>query len=128
MNIIYIEDDLANQVVLSDMLATAGVSLALALDACAGLAMVAADRYDLIMMDLRLPGINGLTAIRQLRARVANGARVPILVVSAELSSGVRDLCRDAGADGFLEKPIRMERLFEAIGEALAGSDTALIS
>ncbi len=126
MNIIYIEDDLANQQVLRDMLATAGAGLTVASDAATGVAMVEAERFDLVVMDLRLPGINGLTAIRQLRARVPNGRHVPILVVSAELSAGVRDLCREAGADGFLEKPIRMGQLFDTMGELLADGDVAL--
>lgn len=128
MKIIYIEDDPTNQLVVSEMLAATGLAPTLASDATTGLQMLEAERFDLVIIDLRLPDISGLTAIRQLRARVRNGQRVPILVASAELSSGVQDMCLAAGADGFLPKPIAMEKLYEAIADLMADTDAALIS
>ena len=128
MNIIYIEDDATNRAVLREMLATAGLPLTEAEDARTGLRLIDTGAYDLVVMDLRMPEISGLTAIRQLRAREDGSRRIPILVVSAELSPGVRDMCRSAGADAFVEKPITMERLFGAIGSTLVNGEGAVLN
>ena len=128
MEIIYIEDDATNRAVLKAMLASAGVAMAEADSARSGLQMIGDRRFDLVIMDLRMPEVSGLTAIRQLRAREGESGRVPIIVVSAELTEGTRDLCRSAGADRFLCKPITMIDLFGEIGAALAGSETAMLS
>ena len=118
LNIIYIDDDATNRALLRDMLATRGIAMAEAADPRTGLKMVAEQKFDLILMDLRMPDMNGLTAIRQLRASSGRGARIPIVVVTADPSPGVRELCRGAGADDFLEKPVYMDRLFAVISNA----------
>ena len=123
MKMIYVDDDAINRTVLKQMLATAGVTIDEAADARTGLRMIAENDYDLIVMDLRMPDINGLTAIRQLRARKPAGGHVPVVVISAELSPGTQDLCRSAGADGFIEKPVNMDRLFDVIGTAIARAE-----
>lgn len=128
MRIIYIEDDATSRSVLRHMLATAGVPMTEASSAQSGLALIADSAFDLVIMDLRMPDISGLTAIRQLRAREALGTRVPIVVMSAELSEGVRALCSAAGADGFVEKPVTMDRLFRVIGSALSSSESVLLN
>lgn len=116
MNIIYIDDDATNRALLRDMLAIEGIPIAEAGDARTGLQMIEDGNYDLIFMDLRMPDMNGLTAIRQLRAGGARQKNVPIIVVTADPSEGVKSMCRAAGATDFLEKPISMERLFELVG------------
>ena len=128
MKIIYIDDDAINRAVVKGMLETAGVPMAEAADAKTGMEMVESADYDLILMDLRMPEISGLTAIRQLRARGGAGAQVPIVVVSAELSPGVRELCKSAGADDFIEKPIEMDNLFDVLGSAIAGGKPVVLA
>jgi CheY-like chemotaxis protein len=98
------------------MLAIEGIPIAEAGDARTGLQMIEDGNFDLIFMDLRMPDMNGLTAIRQLRAGGARQKNVPIIVVTADPSEGVKSMCRAAGATDFLEKPISMERLFELVG------------
>ena len=98
------------------MLALASMGLAQAADAESGLEMLERGDFGLVLMDLRMPGINGLTAIRKLRARADGKARIPIIVVTAELTPGVKRMCEDAGADGFLTKPVSMAKLFETVG------------
>jgi len=115
VNILYIDDDATNRALLRDMLASEDIPLAEAGDARTGLKMVEAGDYDLIFMDLRMPDMNGLTAIRQLRAGSARQQTVPIVVVTADPSEGVRSMCRTAGATDFLDKPIAMEKLFEMV-------------
>jgi CheY-like chemotaxis protein len=79
------------------------------------------DRFDLILMDLRMPVMGGLEAIRAIRAEEAAHAlpRLPILVLSANTSPQDRDESARAGADGHLGKPIRAEELIGAIADML---------
>ena len=120
MNIIYIDDDATNRALLRDMLAVEGYAVADAADARTGLKMIEEGNFDLIFMDLRMPDMNGLTAIRQLRSGASRGAHIPIVVVTADPSDGVKQMCRTAGADDFLEKPISMDRLFDIVSSARA--------
>ena len=128
MKVIYIDDDAVNRQVLRGMLGTAGVPMTEAADAKAGLRMLEEGGYALVLMDLRMPEINGLTAIRQLRARQDANRKIPILVVTADLTPGVRELCREAGADGFLEKPVAMQKLFDTIGTVMTNAGTPVLS
>lgn len=116
MNIIYIDDDATNRALLGDMLAVEGIEITEAGDARTGLKLIENGRFDLIFMDLRMPDMNGLTAIRQLRASGGRQQAIPIVVVTADPSEGVKSMCRTAGATDFLEKPISMDRLLKLIG------------
>lgn len=128
VKIIYIEDDAGNRAVMQLMLATAGVVMTEAADARTGLGLIEEGEYDLVLMDLRMPEISGLTAIRQLRAREAGRRRMPIIVITADLTTGVQELCRAAGADDVIAKPVTMKRLFSAVGEALKGAETTMLN
>jgi len=116
VNIIYIDDDATNRALLGDMLAVEGIEITEAGDARTGLKLIENGRFDLIFMDLRMPDMNGLTAIRQLRASGGRQQAIPIVVVTADPSEGVKSMCRTAGATDFLEKPISMDRLLKLIG------------
>ena len=118
MNIIYVDDDATNRALLRDMLALEGLSMIEAADARTGLKVIAEGDFDLILMDLRMPDMNGLTAIRQLRAGGTLRRHVPIVVVTADISEGVKELCRAAGADDFLEKPVFLDKLFGIVASA----------
>ena len=120
MNVIYIDDDATNRAVLCDMMATAGLPITDASDARTGLQAIRDGAFDLVLMDLRMPGMSGLTAIRQLRSDAASSTRHHIVVVTADITPGVRDLCRAAGADDFLEKPVSMAKLFDMIATVRA--------
>ena len=116
MNIIYIDDDATNRALLRDMLAIEDIAMDEAGDARTGLRLIDDGNYDLVFMDLRMPDMNGLTAIRQLRAGGTKQQNLPIIVVTADPSEGVRSMCRAAGATDFLDKPISMDKLFELVG------------
>ena len=116
MNIIYIDDDATNRALLGDMLAVEGIEITEAGDARTGLKLIENGRFDLIFMDLRMPDMNGLTAIRKLRACGGRQQAIPIVVVTADPSEGVKSMCRTAGATDFLEKLISMDRLLKLIG------------
>jgi len=122
VNIIYVEDDPNSRTVMREMMAAAGIALAEAANVRTGLQMIQAGGYDMVLMDLRMPDINGLTAIRQLRASSGASRDLPVVVVSAELSDGVRAMCRSAGANACLQKPLTMDELFRVVGTVIAGN------
>ena len=128
MNVIYIDDDAANRAVMKALLATAGLQMAEAADATIGLQALDRGSYDLVLMDLRMPQMNGLTAIRQLRARGGDKGRLPVVVVTADLTPGVQELCEAAGADAFLAKPVALDKLFRALGSVLAAKGNVSIN
>ena len=111
-----------NRRVVKDMLAVAEVEIVEAEDATVGLALVDTQRFDLILMDLRMPGMDGLTAIGKIRERTDEIRSIPIIVVTADMSLDIRERCMTAGADDLLQKPVAMNMLFDAIGAVLAKS------
>ena len=119
MRILFVDDNGMNRKVVALMLEAAGLGMAEAEDAEAGLAMIEANDYDLILMDLRMPGMDGLTAIRKIRAREDIKAAAPIVVVTADNGPDVRSQSLAAGADEVLHKPVQMEALFDAIAQAV---------
>jgi signal transduction histidine kinase/DNA-binding response OmpR family regulator len=81
--------------------------------------------YDLVLMDLHLPGMDGLEATKRIRALGAEGGGVPIIALTANAFAEDREACRAAGMDGFIVKPFDRERLEEAIVAARGGRKTA---
>ncbi len=120
MNILFIEDDAMNRRVVRDMLDVAGASMAEAADAEEGLKRIESEAFDVILVDLRMPGMDGIEAIQHIRARRDAKAELPIIVVTADTAVDLRERCLAAGADEVLFKPVAMDALFEAIGRVLA--------
>ncbi|MCM8730655.1 response regulator [Hephaestia sp. GCM10023244] len=120
MNVLFIEDDAMNRRVVKDMLDVAGAEMIGAEDAEAGLALVEQHDFDVALVDLRMPGMDGLSAIRHIRARDDAKATIPIIVVTADTAPDLRAQCIEAGADEVLFKPVAMDSLFEAIGRLMA--------
>lgn len=120
MNILFIEDDRMNRRVVRDMLDVAGAAMDEAENAEQGLGKVDAGTYDMLLIDLRMPGMDGLTAIRHIRGREDAKANVPIIVITADTALDLRERCLEAGADEVLFKPVAMDALFEAMGRILA--------
>ena len=119
MNVLFVEDNPMNRVIVRNMLEVGGCEMSEAEDAVLGLKMIEAADYDIILMDLRMPGMDGLTSIREIRARSDGKANIPIVVVTADASPGLFDICIQSGADGLVMKPIGMQSLFDAIADAL---------
>lgn len=120
MNILFIEDDPMNRRVVKDMLDVAGATMSEAASAVEGLAMIDAEDFDVILVDLRMPGMDGMEAIRLIRARSDAKAELPIIVVTADTAIDLRERCLEAGADDVLFKPVAMDALFDSIGRVLA--------
>ena len=128
MRILFVEDNAINRRVVQEMLRSGGVEMAEAEDGRAGLDMIETQDFDVILMDLRMPGMDGLTAIRHLRARGDAKARLPVIVITADDGLNIDEECFEAGADRVLRKPVVMAALFETIVAVLAqGGDSQVM-
>lgn len=121
MNILFVEDDAMNRRVVRDMLDVAGAAMVEADCAEAGLQRIDDEDFDLVLLDLRMPGMDGFEVIRQVRARDDAKRTLPIIIVTADTAVDLTDRCIAAGADEVLFKPVAMDALFDAIGRILAG-------
>lgn len=131
MRVLFVEDDMMNRRVVRDMLSVIGATMDEASDAEIGLKMIEEGSYDIVLMDLRMPGIDGLTAMRELRARTDAKASLPVIVVTADTATGLRERCLANGADDVILKPVAMNALLRAMGRTLArsaGTDTLVLS
>jgi CheY-like chemotaxis protein len=122
MKILFIDDDAMNRRVVKDMLHVVGAQMDEADGAEAGLAMIEGTDYQVILMDLRMPGMDGLAATRSIRERNDAKAKLPIVVVTADTSSDLEQRCAAAGADCVLMKPVAMASLIDTIGRLMAQS------
>ncbi len=130
MKLLFIEDDAMNRRVVKDMLDVAGVEMDEADGAQAGLKLIDERDYDLVLMDLRMPGMDGMTAISLLRQRSDAKGKLPVIVLTADAAAGLRERCMAAGADEVMFKPVSMQSLFDAIALLVVdrGGDDPVIS
>lgn len=124
MKILYVEDDAMNRRVVKDMLSVIGAQMEEAEDGAIGLEKVDVGDYDVILMDLRMPGMDGLTAIDHIRARADAKATLPIIVITADTSADLFDKCKNSGADDVLMKPVAMDALMNSMGRVITGGDS----
>ena len=120
MNILFIEDDPMNRRVVKDMLDVAGATMIGAESAELGLDLIDQQDFEMVLLDLRMPGMDGFEALRRIRARGDAKAHLPVIVLTADTAVDLRDRCIAAGADEVLFKPVAMDSLFDAIGRMLA--------
>lgn len=128
MKILFVEDDAVNRRVLKAMVEQSGATLYEAENAIIGLDMIEKNAYDLILMDLRMPGMDGMTAIQKIRERGDEKANLPIIVVTADSAPNIRANCIAGGADDLIMKPVAMATLFDVIAKTMLtkGSGIAL--
>lgn len=120
MEVLFVEDDAMNRRVVKDMLRVVGANMSEAVDAETGLRMIDDGDFNIILMDLRMPGMDGLTAIKHLRARTDAKGSLPIIVVTADMAVDLHARCLAEGADDVLQKPVAMGKLLNAIGRMVA--------
>ena len=104
-----------NRRVVRDMLHVAGLPLAEADGGRSGIARLEQEEFDILLLDLRMPEMDGFDVIRALRGRDDALRDLPIIVVTADASPGLEDECLETGADAVLFKPIAMQSLFDSI-------------
>jgi signal transduction histidine kinase/ActR/RegA family two-component response regulator len=116
--VLVVEDQTENRILLGRLLGQAGFEVCYAGDGAEGIEAFRTFRPAFIWMDRRMPGIDGLEAIRRIRALEGGGA-VKIVVLSASTFQEERDQVLRAGADDFLAKPLVVDQIFEAMGRHL---------
>ena len=124
MRILYVEDNDDNIYVVKNRLGRVGHTVLVATDGEQGVAMAAAERPDLILMDLRLPVIDGWEATRRIKAQ-AETRHIPIIALSAHAMTGDREKALEAGCDDYDTKPVDFARLRGKIDALLARKSDA---
>jgi CheY-like chemotaxis protein len=124
MRILIIEDNQVNLELATDLLEVAGYEVLSACSAEDGVELARAQQPDLVLMDLSLPGMDGLTATRLLRADNQT-MQIPIVVLTANVMKGDEARAREAGANGFIAKPIDTRAFARQIGAYLKVGDAA---
>ncbi|MGA0599446.1 ATP-binding protein [Caulobacter sp. KR2-114] len=121
------EDHPTNQKVIQLILGAAGVDIDTVENGAEALERLAAGPYDLVLMDMQMPEMDGLTATRLLRERerAAGAPRTPVIMLTANAMDEHVRASREAGADEHLSKPIRAAALFEAMARLLAEGERA---
>lgn len=119
--ILLAEDNLINQQVALGLLKRLGLQAEVVADGQAVLAALAAKAYDLILMDIQMPGMDGLQATRQIRDPASDVQRhdLPIIALTAHAMAGDRDQCLQAGMDDYLAKPLDLGALAKLLGRWL---------
>ena len=112
--ILVIEDNPDNMLLTVMLLQSVGHEVLPAVDAEAGLALARAERPALILMDVQLPGMDGLAATAQLKGDVATRS-IPVIALTALAMKGDEERIRAAGCDGYIGKPMRYKDLLETI-------------
>ena len=105
--ILVVEDNPLNLELVRDILVGAGYEVVEALDGEAGIEIARLEKPSLILMDLQLPGLDGLEATRRIRADPTL-AKVPIVALTAHAMRAEEDRAAEAGCAGFITKPIRV--------------------
>ncbi len=119
--ILLVEDNEMNRDMLSRRLVRRGHVVEIAVDGLEGVARASEGDWDLILMDMSLPEIDGWEATRRIRAN-EKARRVPIIALTAHAMSGDRDKALEAGCDDYDTKPVDLERLLAKMAALLGPS------
>ncbi len=123
IRILAAEDNSTNQLILSALLGTLGVDLTLVDDGEAAVEAFATARFDVVLMDVQMPRMDGLAATAAIRRseHLSGRSRTPIIALTANVMAHQIEQYSAAGMDAHLAKPVELSALIDAIDEALAG-------
>ena len=117
--ILIVEDNPRNMKLVRDVLQVKGHTTLEATTGEAGVALASEHKPDLILMDIQLPGINGIEALGVLRGQPETAA-IPVIAVTASVMQQDRKLITEAGFNGYVGKPISLVEFLETVSAALA--------
>ena len=123
LRILVAEDNPINQMLAVRILEKAGHSAAVASNGEEALAAIAREQFDLVLMDVQMPVMDGFEATALLRQQEkGTGRRLPVVAMTAHAMKGDRERCLQAGMDGYVAKPVQKQELFDAIAAAVPGA------
>jgi len=122
LRILLAEDNPANQKLATYVLQDRGHTVEIAGDGQQAIRMVRENRYDVILMDVQMPGMDGLEATKVIRAGENDNRRVPIIAMTAHAMQGDREWCLAAGMDDYLSKPIDAHEMIVLIESLATGT------
>jgi two-component system cell cycle response regulator DivK len=125
--ILVVEDHPANMKLAVLLLQKAGYIVISAMDAEAGLTLAQTEQPDLILMDIQLPGMDGLVATAMLKQNLVTRT-IPVIALTALAMKGDDERCRGAGCDGYIAKPLHYPALLAEIKAQLAKRDSLYVS
>ncbi|CAA7620019.1 putative Histidine kinase [Candidatus Terasakiella magnetica] len=123
--ILVVEDNAVNQMVARGLLEAVGVVVEIANHGAEALSLIGSKPYDLVLMDMQMPVMDGLEATRRLRAD-SRFARLPIVAITANAMESDRQTCLEAGMNDHVRKPFDPEALYAVLGHWIAGSVMAV--
>jgi CheY-like chemotaxis protein len=115
LRILVAEDNAVNQKLALRILQQMGYRADLASNGIEAIESVERQTYDVVLMDVQMPEMDGLEASRRITAKWAQDARPRIVAMTANAMAGDREMCLAAGMDDYITKPIRVEQLVEAL-------------
>ncbi len=116
LKILLTEDNVVNQKVAIGLLQERGHTVVVANNGLEALAAFEKDTFDLILMDVQMPEMDGFEATRAIRQKErTSGTHLPILAMTASAMKGDQELCLEAGMDGYVSKPVRPEELYRMV-------------
>jgi len=118
--ILIVEDNPQNQKLARDVLQVKGYRVLVAETAEAGIPMAIKEKPDLVLMDIHLPGMNGIEALAKLRGD-AGTKTIPVFAFTASVMPQDRREITSAGFDGFVSKPINLKEFLDTIAATMAG-------
>ncbi len=123
LKILLVEDNQVNQLVAKTMLASQGYAIDVVENGALGVEAVANGDYDVVLMDIQMPVMNGVEATKKIRALEDHRNAIPIIAVTAHAMQGDREQYLAAGMNDYVSKPINPASLIEAIRRWSAPSD-----
>jgi signal transduction histidine kinase/DNA-binding response OmpR family regulator len=115
------EDNEINAMLATTILEEAGFSVTLAVNGAEAVEAAAVGGYDLILMDVQMPVMDGLQATREIRSAEAGGPRTPIVALTANAMRSDQDACLAAGMDAFISKPLDPNDFLEVVKRSIGG-------
>lgn len=115
LKVLLVEDYFINQEVTKDILELMDCEVDIAEDGGQGLDMVQSNAYDLIIMDLQIPVMDGLELTRQIRKMSEKGKNIPIVALTASALDGDREKCKAAGMNDYISKPTEAQQIEEIL-------------
>ena len=123
LKVLLAEDSETNRIIIEAYLDQLGVEVHSVSNGAEALVAVERESFEIALLDVNMPVMNGLEAARRIRAMPSRKSKMPIIALTAYSLPDMKERCRDAGMDGFLSKPMDRRDLFQSIAHHVLGTD-----